>query len=274
MARVSGGKVAIDGTYMQYVRFGSGKKNVIILPGLSDGLATVKGKALLLSYPYREFFDEFTIYMFSRKDDMPDGYSIEDMADDQAAVLRSLGIEKTLVLGVSEGGMIAQVLASRYPEMTESAVLAVTAPYNNDISAERIHLWRECAVRRDHKALMIDTAEHSYSESYLKKYRKMYPIIGFIGKPKDYSRFLINVDAIIRFDARKTDRTIKCPVLIIGGKEDKIVGPDASYELHDLISGSVLYMYEGLGHAAYEEAQDFNDRAFSFMRGYDRWSLT
>ena len=102
----------------------------------------------------------------------------------------------------------------------------------------------------------------------------MYPIIGVIGKPKDYSRFLINVDAIIRFDARKTDRTIKCPVLIIGGKEDKIVGPDASYELHDLISGSVLYMYEGLGHAAYEEAQDFNDRAFSFMRGYDRWSLT
>lgn len=254
---------------MQYARCGSGKNNVIILPGLSDGLATVKGKALLLSYPYKDFFREFTIYMFSRKDDMPDGYSIEDMADDQAAALRSLGIEKTSVLGVSQGGMIAQTFAAKYPRMTENAVLAVTAPYFNRVSEERLKLWKDCAKRGDHGTLMTDTAENSYSEAYLRKYRKIYPVIGLVGRPKDnYRRFLINADAITRFDARETDRNIKCPVLIIGGKEDRIVGPDASYELHDLIPGSMIYMYDGLGHAAYEEAEDFNSRVFTFIRGY------
>ena len=88
------GCVRIGDTEMSYASFGSGKRTVIILPGLSDGLATVRGKALLLAKPYKMFFDEFTVYMFSRKDDMPDGYSIRDMADDQAAALKELGIEK------------------------------------------------------------------------------------------------------------------------------------------------------------------------------------
>lgn len=47
---------------------------------------------------------------------------------------------------------------------------------------------------------MINIAEKSYSEAYLKKYRKIYPVIGWIGKPKNYNRFLINANAILHFD--------------------------------------------------------------------------
>ena len=70
------GEVAIGRTNMAYASFGHGDRVLIILPGLSDGLATVRGKALLLAKPYRRFFNQFTIYMFSRKDEMPFGYSI------------------------------------------------------------------------------------------------------------------------------------------------------------------------------------------------------
>ena len=45
------GCVAIGETDMYYVSFGHGDKNLVVLPGLSDGLSTVKGKALLLKAP-------------------------------------------------------------------------------------------------------------------------------------------------------------------------------------------------------------------------------
>ena len=53
-------------------------------------------------------------------------------------------------------------------------------------------------------------------------------------------------------------------VPIIGGAEDKVVGVEASRELHRMIADSKLYIYPGLGHAAYEEASDFNQRVFDF----------
>ena len=81
------GCIATKDTEMYYVSFGKGKKNIVVLPGLSDGLATVKGKALLLVSPYRRFLKKYTVYMFSRKNQMPEGYSIRDMADDQIRVL-------------------------------------------------------------------------------------------------------------------------------------------------------------------------------------------
>ncbi|GEM_PF-5482664 len=43
------GAVKIQDTEMYYVSFGKGKKNMVVLPGLSDGLATVKGKGMILS---------------------------------------------------------------------------------------------------------------------------------------------------------------------------------------------------------------------------------
>ena len=81
------GEVPLDGTQMSYASFGHGNRTLILLPGLSDGLATVKGKALLLAKPFTSFFEAYTVYLFSRKDDMPRGYSIRDMARDQAEAM-------------------------------------------------------------------------------------------------------------------------------------------------------------------------------------------
>ena len=259
------GSARFDGAEMDYVRFGGGEKHLILLPGLSDGLATVKGKALLLAPPYKLFFEKYTVWMFSRRRDLPRGFSIRDMAADQAAALRSLGVEKASVLGVSQGGMVAQYLAADFPELVEKLVLAVSAPCANDTSRDRLKDWIAFAEKGDHKALMIDTAENSYSEGYLKKYRKMYPLLGSVGRPKSYERFLANAEAILAFDAREELGKITCPTLVIGGGEDKIVGAAAAEELHGLIPGSELFIYPELGHALYEEAKDFNERVFRFL---------
>ncbi len=259
------GCVNTGGADMNYVSFGSGKKNAVVLPGLSDGLANVKGKARMLSGPYKKFFDDFTVYMFSRRNDLPAGHSIKDMAADQAEAIRALGIEPVYVLGVSQGGMIAQYLAIDYPEIVKKLVLPVTAPGTNDTIRGCLKDWIKYAENGDHKALMTDTAEKSYSPAKLKKLRKIYPLLGIMGKPASYDRFLANAHAILGFDVRGELDKITCPTLIIGGGIDATVGPDAADELHELIKGSTIHIYNGLSHAVYEEAPDFYDRVFRFF---------
>lgn len=259
------GCVNIGDTDMDYVSFGYGSKTLVLLPGLSDGLVTVKGKALLLAKPYRIFFKNYTVYMFSRKNKMPEGYSIRDMAADQARVLQNLGITKVCVMGVSQGGMIAQYMAIDYPEMIEKLVIAVSAPKVNEVIQDCVGRWIQFAEQGDHKSLMVDIAEKGYSEKYLKKYRTLYPILGKIGRPENYNRFFINANAILGFDAYEELDKIACPTYIIGGNEDKTVGVKASYEMKDKIKDSELYIYKGLGHAAYDEAKDFNGRIYEFL---------
>ena len=259
------GIVKIGGTEMHYASFGTGEKALVLLPGLSDGLSTVQGKAALLARPYRLFFDRYTVYLFSRKERMPEGYSIRDMAADQATAMQALGIDRAAVMGVSEGGMIAQFLVIDRPELVEKLVLAVTAPCVSPRIEANVTRWVSLAQSGDHKHLMIDTSENSYSEARLKKMRKLYPLIGILGKPKTYERFFRNADAILRFDALSELDKIQCPTLILAGEQDKTVGVEASCLLHERIKNSALHVYPGLGHAAFEEAPDFNQRVYAFL---------
>ena len=261
------GRVEIGHTEMDYVCFGRGERKLVVLPGLSDGLATVKGKALMLASPYRRFFRDYTVYMFSRKEDMPEGYTIEAMADDQARAMGKLGIDAACVLGVSQSGMIAQCLAIRHPERVERLILAVTAPSANGTVRAAVSGWIDMARRGDHAALMVDTAEKMYSDAWLRRNRKLFPLLARFTKPSSYDRFLKNAQAILRFDARDALHSIGCPTLILAGSDDQTVGTDAAQELRRGIAGSVLHVYNGLGHGAYEEARDFYDRVRAFCDG-------
>ena len=259
------GCVKIGDTDMYYVSFGTGDKKLVVLPGLSDGLATVKGKAMPLSLPYKKYLRDCTVYMFSRKNDMPEGYSIENMADDQVMAMKKLGIERACVLGVSQGGMIAQCIAIRHPEVVKRLILAVTAPCANAVATDAVSSWIDMAERGHHTALMEDVAEKMYSDRYLRKNRRFFPLLARFTKPSSYDRFLKNANAILRFDVRDELPKISCPTLIIAGSDDKTVGNDAPGELKNAIADSELFVYEGLGHGTFEEAKDFYDRVLVFF---------
>ncbi len=256
--------VTMGNTEMYYVSFGSGPKTLVVLPGLSDGLATVKGKALVLSAPYRRSFRDYTVYMFSRKNDMPEGYSIRDMANDQALAMQALGIRRACLLGVSQGGMIAQYMAIDHPEMVKKLILTVTAPNANAVVQDAVSGWIDMVKRGDHTSLMVDTAEKMYSEKYLQKNRQYFPLIARFTKPRSYDRFLKNAQAILEFDCRSELSKISCPTLIIAGSDDHTVGNGAADELNRAVAGSELYVYEGLGHGVFEEAKDFYERVREF----------
>ena len=258
------GSVSIGDTDMDYVSFGKGRDALIMLPGLGDGLTTVKGMAIPMAITYRMFACNYKVYIFSRKNYLPEGYSTRDMARDQAEAMKKLGISKAKVVGISQGGMIAQYLAIDFQELVEKLVLAVTLSKQNEMVREAVTKWIGMAMQGSYKDLMIDTAEKSYSERYLRKYRRLYPLLGKIGKPKDFSRFMIQATSCIGHDAYAELENIICPVLVIGGDNDRIVGVNASYEIADKIKNCELFIYKGLGHAAYEEARDFNKRVQDF----------
>jgi pimeloyl-ACP methyl ester carboxylesterase len=203
--------------------------------------------------------------MFSRRDNMPDGFTIDDMADDLLEVLTALGIEKAHILGVSQGGMVALRFCVKYPVMVDKLIIAVSASRVNNLIDMTINAWLNFAENDDYKIIFIDTAKKSYTEKKLRQYRPLYPMLYRIGKPKDLSRFIIQAKAILNYDIYDELENIKSKTLIIGGSDDKIVGVDASIEISEKISGSELYIYEGLGHAAYEEAKDFNERVIRFL---------
>ena len=260
-----GSSVTINGSKMDYVEFGQGKSPLIILPGLSDGLKTVEGQAINLAYYFRAFLKDFKVYVFSRKENIDKGYTTGEMAKDLKAALDQLGIKRACLMGVSQGGMIAQHFAIDYPAMVEKLVLAVTASRANETLRHAINGWVKYAENNDYKSLMIDTTENTYSPQKLKTYRLMYPLLCRIGKPKSFDRFLIQADAVLAHDTFNRLENITCPTFIIGGDSDKVVGPNASVEMADKIPNSRLILYKGLGHASYEEGKDFNKQVIDFL---------
>lgn len=248
-----------------YIRFGTGKKNLILLPGLGDGLRTTKGTALPMALYYRCLAKDYTVYMISRKRSLSPGDSTWDMARDLKAAMEELGIEKASLVGVSMGGMIAQHFAADYPDLVESLVLVVTCARENPVLLESLEEWVSCAHRGDHTALMDSNVKRIYSDAYYRKNKWLVPLMGKLTKPKSYDRFLVMAEACRSHDAYGRLPRIAAPTLVIGGEQDNSLGGEASREIASRIPGANLKMYPQWGHGLYEEAKDFLPTVVEFL---------
>lgn len=90
------------------------------------------------------------------------------------------------------------------------------------------------------------------------------PLLTVLQKPKDVQRFITLAKACLTCNAYEKLDKIKCPVFVIGGQQDKVVSGKASEEIAEKL-GCKIHMYDDLGHAAYEEAADFNKRVYDFL---------
>ena len=264
---IRNGTLQLADDTMHYVRFGHGKKTLIMLPGLGDGLTTVKGTALPMALMYRIFARNYTVYMFSRRNHLPQGHTTRDMARDLKAAMDVLGIDQADLVGVSMGGMIAQHFAADYPERPGKLVLVVTCSRPNPILTESVQEWIDLARRGDHAALMDSNLRRMYSDAYYRKNRWMAPIVGRLTKPKSYERFFIQAEACLTHDASERLAEIQAPTLVIGGEQDHALGAEASREMAAAIPGAQLKMYPEWGHGLYEEARDFNRIVLDFLNG-------
>ncbi len=266
MLNAENGHLILKTGEMDYIKFGRGKRIMIMIPGVGDGLKTVKGMALPFALLYRKLAPDFTVYVFSRRENLPSHLSTREMAEDLYLAMEVLDLPRSAVVGVSQGGMIAQWLAIDHPEKVRKLVLTVTLSRPNETVKAVIGRWLKMAEAHDYKGIMLDTAKRSYSEKRIRRALLVYRLLGNMGKPRSFRRFITQAESCITHDSHKDLCRISCPTLIIGGTEDKIVTGNASRRMAEKIPGSRLHMYRGLGHGLYEEAPDFLDRIGRFCR--------
>ncbi|MBE6991906.1 MAG: alpha/beta hydrolase [Ruminococcaceae bacterium] len=257
-------KLNVRNMHFDYITFGNGTKPLVMIQGLNT--RGIKGAALSLAYMYRIFAKDYKVYLFDRRPVVQEGITVKDMASDIAIAMDALGINHADVIGVSQGGMIAQYLAIDRPDLVKKLVLAVTLSRNNDTVKQVVNNWIEMAERGDMRELVADMAEKMYSDAYIKRYRPFMPLLTVLQKPKDIRRFVILSKACLTCSTYEDLGKINCPVLVMGGRQDKVVTGIASEEIAEKL-GCKIRMYDSLGHAAYEEAKDFNQYVYDFLIG-------
>jgi pimeloyl-ACP methyl ester carboxylesterase len=182
-------------------------------------------------------------------------YSLVDMAEDAALLLRELELSPAHVIGASMGGMIAQTLAARHPLSVRSlvSIMSNTGSLRSGQPSLRVYSTFLRAAPPEREAFI----EH------------MTGVFKLIGSPPplrdlDRVRELISLSydrdhdpsgpgrqlaAIIAGGNRTSElRRIVAPTLVIHGKADRLVGPSGGRATAAAIRNSRLMMVEGMGH--------------------------
>ena len=185
------------------------------------------------------------------------GYTLEDMADDAAALLDHLDIKHAHIVGASMGGMIAQIFAARFAERTNS--LGVIFSSNNSA-------FLPPPAPRALLALLKGPPPGSPREVIIDNAVRVTDIIGSprYRKPEDqvraeaaegYDRNYYPQGVARHFAAvlgsgslARYDRRIVAPTVVIHGRADKLMRPFGGRRVARAIDGARLVLFDGMGH--------------------------
>jgi pimeloyl-ACP methyl ester carboxylesterase len=184
-------------------------------------------------------------------------YTIPMMADDAAGLLLHLRLQRAHVFGISMGGMIAQELALRHPQMVRRLVLGCTSCGGPQASLAPVEVLarlippadmpREDAIYRQW-TVMFSKQFLETQQSFLENLTQralLHPT------PPQTSRQ--HLMAIQRFNTYGRLGLLTAPTLIVSGTEDVIVPPANSLLLAARIPRVRLTMLDGTGHGFFWE---------------------
>ena len=182
-------------------------------------------------------------------------YSLEDMADDGAALMDHLGWDRAHIVGASMGGMIAQTIAIRHPQRVLSLTSIMSTTGDPGVGKAKWRLY---------PALLKPSP--SERDAYIKNFSKTLKAIGSPGFPFDAERSrdlagrsfdrafhpagsARQLAAIVTApDRTPMLRELKVPALVIHGADDKLVAPSGGRATADAIPGARLIEIPGMGH--------------------------
>ncbi len=242
--------------------FGNGDEPLLIIPGISP--KSVLSFADGVAEAYSALSEKYRIYLFDRRYPMPEGYTIRMMADDTAAAMEALGLSEAFVLGTSQGGMIAMVLAAKYPHLVKKLVGASTGARANTDSDKVFEEWVKLCREGDAEKVAVSLAEKVYTEEMLKESGDAAVSLYSDATAEDLERFRITAQACIGYDITEEVFSIRCPMLITGADDDKVLMGRAAREIA-AITGCELFMYESGGHAVYDGDPHFKERLLEFF---------
>lgn len=260
------GVVKKDGIEMEYCRFGRGSRVFIMLPGLT--IQSIIGVKDAIEEANTVMNDDFTTYVFDRKKTIPDDYSIFDMADDTVAAIKELGLNDIYLFGASQGGMIALVIAIRYPDLVKKVVLGSTSPHVKPGQREVIDRWIALAEEKDREGLCREYGKEIYPPNIYEQVAGYFSEMAKTVTDEELERFVILAKSIPEFDVSSELDKIKCPVMALGAFDDPVLDCDATMEIAEKLdyrNDFALYMYNGYGHASFDTAPDYRNRVYDFL---------
>lgn len=247
---------------MQYEKFGQGSKTFVCLPGLS--LKSLVTYADSVKDAFTLFYDDYTLYVFDRIMSPAEGYTVYDMADDTAEAMKQLGLSDCYVFGASQGGMIAQCIALKYPALVSKLVLGSSCCRMNSIFNDVVVKWGELAKAKDTQGLNYSFVHNVYSKKTLSALADYLMSLNSGYTDEEFERFRIMDEASLGFDIYDKIKNIQCPILVLGAEGDKVISVQGSYEIAEQ-TGAQLYIYNDYGHAVYDEAPDYRQRIKDFF---------
>ena len=259
--------VTTDTFEMDYCRFGTGEKTLVVLPGLS--VQSVMGSADAIAGRYQMFADDYTVYVFDRRKEVPASYSNYDMADDTAAALEQLGLDHASLFGASQGGMIAMVIVAEHPELADALILASTSARVSEEQFQTIAKWINYAENNDAEGLYLSFGEEIYPKAVFEQYREALMDAAKTVTEAELKKFVILAEGIKGFDITEKLSGIRCPVYAAGDRQDRVLGGDAVKAITEQLSQAAAVEYhetDGYGHALYDADPDFVKNMLEFLR--------
>jgi pimeloyl-ACP methyl ester carboxylesterase len=182
-------------------------------------------------------------------------YTLLDMADDTAGLLTELELAPAHVIGASMGGMIAQTLAARYPQLVRSltSIMSNTGSMRSGQPSLRVY------------SIFLRRAPRG-REAFIAHMERVFGAIGSRGLPRDDEdlRALAGLSydrdhdpqgagrqlaAIIAAGNRTAElRHVTAPTLVIHGAADPLIAPSGGRATARAIKGARLMNVEGMGH--------------------------
>lgn len=200
-------------------------------------------------------------------------FTLEDMADDAAAVLDHYGVRDAHIVGASMGGAIAQILGVKHPERVRSLTLACTACRNLKWRSELLRHWSDTANVRGLRQWADESARWLVGP---RSFRRLAPAIGWLGPLATFrpSRgFSAQVGAILDTDDSMVAELarITAPTLVVVGNQDILTPRADSEEIAERIPQSELVVISGAAHGLMiEHASTFNRVVIDFIDRAER----
>ncbi len=256
-------QIEFNNKTISYCCFGTGNKKLIIIPGLS--VKKVSPLEELIKKQYSIFLDEYEVYVFDRTDNVNKDTTIELFADDIVQAMKLLNIEKADFFGCSQGGMVVQVIAGKYPKLVNKIVLASTACKANNKLNQNISNWIDIAKSKNGYLLNETIVKNVHTEEIFNKFKGNLLAGGNNISDEEMEQFINVASSIINFDVSDFTKRIKCPSLLIEAKGDKVTTYEAGIEISLILDCKIITYDENYGHAVYDEAADCPNLIYQFL---------